>query len=480
MALTKVTYSMVEGAPVNVQDFGAVCDGVTDDAVAVQAAIDSVQDYVGALVYVPPNTAIGSTITISNKKGIVLYSDNGQGFGFVGASFIPTLKWVGPSGGKMLAVNNVLNLTMRDMVVSGNDVADYGLYFEGSTTGWGVSNYENIVVIGCNKNAVYKGRAAGAPAGNDFGRNHWKRCTFRNTHTATGTAKDDAIYVYENDSGVQDVFDHCEWVYTSSGTAVTGGYAVWFEAGTPRVHFRDCYTKAENGIFIKSSGATPKLYLYGHYSEDLNFISLASAATRQVLEQCVHVLGGGVSLAWAGAAGSGAPLVIDGGAFYGSVSITNVNAPVVFANSPEFVGGYPTISNPEYLVQCGRSQGAAVAATETHGAYNGAAFVPHIYANVGANINPSLNSGTILTHTLTQNTTVNAPATVDANGLDVGREIWLKITGDASVAYTVTFNAIYKLAGGTYSHSGATKTDILKFMWDGTNWWESGRAMNMT
>src|SRR5574343_1677 len=40
MSLTKVSYSMIDGAPVNVLDFGAVCDGATDDTAAVQAAID--------------------------------------------------------------------------------------------------------------------------------------------------------------------------------------------------------------------------------------------------------------------------------------------------------------------------------------------------------------------------------------------------------------------------------------------------------
>jgi len=41
MSLTKVSYSMIDGAPANVRSFGAVGDGVADDTAAIQAAINS-------------------------------------------------------------------------------------------------------------------------------------------------------------------------------------------------------------------------------------------------------------------------------------------------------------------------------------------------------------------------------------------------------------------------------------------------------
>lgn len=50
MSLTKVSFSMVEGAAVNVADFGAVGDGSANDTVAIQAAADAAE---GKTLYFP-------------------------------------------------------------------------------------------------------------------------------------------------------------------------------------------------------------------------------------------------------------------------------------------------------------------------------------------------------------------------------------------------------------------------------------------
>ena len=73
MSLTKVSYSMITGSPVNVRDFGAVGNGTTDDTAAINAAI-AFAGPTGKSVYLPAGKYL-ITSTIAIDWAITLFGD---------------------------------------------------------------------------------------------------------------------------------------------------------------------------------------------------------------------------------------------------------------------------------------------------------------------------------------------------------------------------------------------------------------------
>ena len=70
MALTKVSYSMITGAPVNALDYGADPTGVADSTTALQAAIDAAY---GSTLYIPAGMYVHTGLNI--HEGITLIGD---------------------------------------------------------------------------------------------------------------------------------------------------------------------------------------------------------------------------------------------------------------------------------------------------------------------------------------------------------------------------------------------------------------------
>ena len=121
MSLTKATYSMIAGAPVNVLDFGAVCDGVADDSAAVQAAINYCLTPTEAYSLVIPGPCrLASSLIIDR-----LVDTSTSDFRIIG---------MGPNAG--FKVNGIAAFTSSLAPVGGQPQSEYvtfeGIRFNGS------------------------------------------------------------------------------------------------------------------------------------------------------------------------------------------------------------------------------------------------------------------------------------------------------------------------------------------------------------
>lgn len=130
MSLTKVSYSMITGAPVNVLDFGAVGDGVVDDTAAIQAAIDTLSALGGDIVF--PTTS----------ANIYLVSDTLLVTDFIRITFSNNVTI------KLANNSNVPIISNADSVGGNAGIEIYGGIFESNkanqTGNFGTLSFDNV------------------------------------------------------------------------------------------------------------------------------------------------------------------------------------------------------------------------------------------------------------------------------------------------------------------------------------------------
>lgn len=150
---------------VSVKDFGAVGDGVTDDTAAFTAALAT-----GKEVFVPAGTYGVTGIVFSNGsrlRGEGTWSTTQQ----TDISTATTvLKYIGAGGTNSFvvrmskaavgtdpntlaaAVRTLMNCSITNLVINGNDLAEYGLYM---VRAWSNNKIESITVTGTVKHAFW-------------------------------------------------------------------------------------------------------------------------------------------------------------------------------------------------------------------------------------------------------------------------------------------------------------------------------------
>lgn len=141
--LTKVSYSMIAGSPVNIIDFGAVGDGATNDTTAIQNAINYAETNQSPL-YIPEQIFVVTALTVSNPLKIygpgTLKRLNALNSAIVSISSgtveIDGLTILGPEANTKIAVTNQPE---RGIEVMGVDTP---------------SQLSNIVIKNCTINGV--------------------------------------------------------------------------------------------------------------------------------------------------------------------------------------------------------------------------------------------------------------------------------------------------------------------------------------
>jgi len=108
MALTKVTFSMIDANIVNVKDFGAVGNGSTDDTAAINLALGQCS---GMLLFPPGNYYINGSLTIVNNNTHLI----GNGLATLTQHANNT---------NLIKGNNLTNITIEGLTLIGVGVAD--------------------------------------------------------------------------------------------------------------------------------------------------------------------------------------------------------------------------------------------------------------------------------------------------------------------------------------------------------------------
>lgn len=115
MSLTKVTYAMIKGSPLNILDFGADPTGVADSTAAFNAAVAE-----GTYIYFPAGEyKFDSTLTVDGIEGLML---EGAGAGLITAGTTYANNTVfnfdgATAGTDGLVISNFVGLVIKNIVI---------------------------------------------------------------------------------------------------------------------------------------------------------------------------------------------------------------------------------------------------------------------------------------------------------------------------------------------------------------------------
>jgi hypothetical protein len=310
MALTKVTYTMIEGEVANVLDFGAVGDGVADDTAAILAAIAT-----NKTVFFPEGLYKHTGITINSTNNRVQL----QGAGRSKSRLI-----CNTAGADSIRINNTgafySTPVIRDLWIDGNGTNGCGIFANGVA----LYTFETLNITGQGSHGILLTDTGTAASGSYIG-------TIRNVYSS-GNIGDGIRQVATSGADQQ----NASWIMNCELQGNANGLTLWGFGIT----VRDCSSEGNTGWGVYfDNGLTSGLY----------------SATNLAIKNCYFEantaghIGGRV-----GNFGVISNLEITGSLFNSDTSVTGTGyVPVKFTNYSSIVNAIRSLNfrNNEYSIQ---------------------------------------------------------------------------------------------------------------------------------
>lgn len=479
MSLTKVTYSMIAGAPANALDFGAKGDGITDDTNALQDFFDYVSSNHIAGIIPCGNYVVSATLTVTSATTVSDFAIIGeveQSTWQINAAVGVRFLWAGSSGGTVISFNNVRSATIANIFVTPKTTQNIGVC---------------LSIDGTNSTGV-QASIGSAPG--------------------SGVVQTGILIAYTATAGCD-----LHRLYNLQFTNLTNGVYIYHDQSKFNIIEKSDITFCTNGINVKAGSFTGYNLNFGHNTVDVllqdntdevNLYSPQSELSARFL-QCtketsaayvVNVWGGRLQTSAAALAGdkryisfkSGGPVNLHGVDFAGGVYVadwrifvdnapayTDTNAQLnaygcVFPNSVVYEQPGTTVVT---LLGCGAVEAGGSKKpipnkldSSTYNTTSGLVLAPSVTqlaanattidASVGGDFITQANSG--------------ATAISAINNGTKGQTITIA-GGSSTNATTIADSGVFKLNGAITLN--ANTTVVLK-TYDGTNWLEMSRSVN--
>lgn len=336
MSLTKASFSLINGTPINVLDYGAVGNGTTDSTTAIQAAINAAAVN-NQLLYFPTGTYL-VTNTLTIYSGTTITGDQAWAFP---ASYGPTLasqiKFEPTSLKDLFVIGDNPNIgitpafytkiSISNMILLGNGdtYSQYGLNLDRVI----YSNFENLTITAFK----YPVRLIS---------------TINNGLTNLYLTGTQACVRYSGGTATTDVWNRCTFFGSPVGVQTVGA--------TIGIRFNDCLFEQIDTYGADIIKDTETMTFVNCYSEDVPYTNTATGCMFRVgldgttlsLENQLTVIGGKYAGRNAGTVGSwmsidyasGVMIVAPNVSRYTNVINTTANT----VNNSVFVSGLDGIS----------------------------------------------------------------------------------------------------------------------------------------